>query len=49
MCIRDRQILAEAPTPDPSDPDQMCHAGPFATTDLGESGVAKLGLVEKVR
>ena len=43
------QILAEAPTPDPSDPDQMCHAGPFATTDLGESGVAKLGLVEKVR
>jgi len=22
----------------------MRHAGPFATTDLGESGVAKLGL-----
>ena len=43
------KILAEAPTPDPSDPDQMCHGGPFATTDLGESGVAKLGLVEKVR
>ena len=38
------EILANAPTPDPGDPDQMMHGGPFATTDLGESGVAKLGL-----
>ena len=37
------EILANAPTPDPGDPDQMMHGGPFATTDLGESGVAKLG------
>jgi len=37
-------ILANAPAPDPCDPDQMMHGGPFATTDLGESGVAKLGL-----
>ena len=37
-------ILANAPDPDPRDPDQMMHGGPFATTDLGESGVAKLGL-----
>lgn len=37
-------ILANAPDPDPRDPDQMTHGGPFATTDLGESGVAKLGL-----
>jgi len=37
-------ILANAPAPDPRDPDQMMHGGPFATTDLGESGVAKLGL-----
>ena len=37
-------ILANAPNPDPRDPDQMMHGGPFATTDLGESGVAKLGL-----
>ncbi len=36
-------ILANAPEPDPRDPDQMMHGGPFATTDLGESGVAKLG------
>ena len=38
------EILANAPDPDPRDPDQMMHGGPFATTDLGESGVAKLGL-----
>ena len=37
-------ILANAPEPEPRDPDQMMHGGPFATTDLGESGVAKLGL-----
>jgi len=38
------EILANAPDPDPRNPDQMMHGGPFATTDLGESGVAKLGL-----
>lgn len=38
------QIFADAPMPNPRDPDQMMHGGPFATTDLGESGVAKLGL-----
>ena len=38
------EILANATDPDPRDPDQMMHGGPFATTDLGESGVAKLGL-----
>ena len=37
-------ILANTPEPNPRDPDQMMHGGPFATTDLGESGVAKLGL-----
>jgi uronate dehydrogenase len=38
------EILATTPPPDARDPDQMMHGGPFATTDLGESGVAKLGL-----
>ena len=38
------EIFAKAPAPNPLDPDQMMHGGPFATTDLGESGVAKLGL-----
>ena len=39
-------ILAKTPPPDPRDLAQMCHGGPFSTTDLGESGVAKLGLQE---
>ncbi len=34
------KLLAEAPTPNPSDPAQMCLGGPFATVPLGESGVA---------
>jgi len=40
-------ILASAPPFDARDPDQMMHGGPFATTDLGESGVAKLGLAKE--
>lgn len=35
-------ILAKAPPADPRDPAQMCHGGPFAATELGESGVALL-------
>ncbi|MEL7093591.1 MAG: NAD(P)-dependent oxidoreductase [Pseudomonadota bacterium] len=34
------ELEANAPTPDPSDPAQMCLGGPFATVPLGESGVA---------
>ena len=40
------EMFAKDGTLDPRDPDHMCHGGPFATTDLGESGVAKLGLKE---
>ena len=40
------EVFASSPAGDPSDLDQMLHGGPFATTDLGESGVAKLGLKE---
>ncbi len=39
-------ILAASPPPNACDLAQMCHGGPFATTDFGESGVAKLGLKE---
>ncbi len=39
-------IFNSFPSGNPSDLDQMLHGGPFATTDLGESGVAKLGLSE---
>ena len=41
-----KDIFASSPPGNPSDLDQMLHGGPFATTDLGESGVAKLGLKE---
>ena len=40
------QILAEAPPSDPLDPGQMCLGGPFASVELGESGVAKLNIVD---
>ena len=39
-------ILAAAPTPDPTDPAQMCHGGPFAAVDLGESGMAKMTIID---
>jgi uronate dehydrogenase len=40
------QILAEAPPGDPRDPAQMHHGGPFAATDLGESGLARMTIVD---
>ena len=40
------EMFAKDGVLDPKNPDNMCHGGPFATTDLGESGVAKLGLKE---
>ena len=39
-------ILAQTPQADPQDKAQMCHGGPFASIPLGESGVAKLKIVD---
>jgi uronate dehydrogenase len=39
-------IFAEAEPPDATDPGQMCHGGPFASVELGHSGVAALNLVD---
>jgi len=39
-------ILAEAPLADPTDPSQMCHGGPFAVGELGESGLARMNIVD---
>lgn len=36
------RIFAEAGPLDPTDAANMCHGGPFATTDLGESGLAAM-------
>lgn len=42
-------ILAEAPAPDPTDPAQMCHGGPFASVDLGKSGKAQMNIVDDAK
>ncbi len=43
------KILAEAPPSDPLDPGQMCLGGPFASVELGESGVAKLNIIDDTK
>ncbi|WP_299646497.1 NAD(P)-dependent oxidoreductase [uncultured Jannaschia sp.] len=39
-------ILASGEPSDPTDPAQMCHGGPFAKVDLGESGLAQMTIVD---
>ena len=43
------EILAEAPEADPSDPGQMCHGGPFASTELGSSGLATMHIIDDAK
>ena len=43
------QILAEAPEADPSDPGQFCHGGPFASTELGSSGLATMNIINDAK
>ena len=40
------QILAEMPEADPQDLGQMCHGGPFASTELGSSGLATMNIID---
>ena len=40
------QIFAKAPPADPTDSAQMCHGGPFASIELGRSGMAKMNIVD---
>lgn len=40
------EILAQAPKPDPTDPAQMYHGGVFSAVDLGESGLARMNIVD---
>lgn len=40
------QVLADAPPVDTTDPGQMCHGGPFASVDLGQSGLAQMNVVD---
>ena len=41
-----QEILAEAGPADPRDPGQMCHGGPFAAVELGQSGLATMKIVD---
>lgn len=43
------KILAEAPAPDPRDPAQMRHGGPFAAVELGASGLATMNIVNDAK
>jgi uronate dehydrogenase len=40
------QVLAESPPLDPQDVGHMCHGGPFASVDLGNSGLANMVIVD---
>ncbi|MDW3222643.1 MAG: NAD(P)-dependent oxidoreductase [Paracoccaceae bacterium] len=40
------QILADEGPVDVNDPGQMCHGGPFAKVDLGQSGMAHLNVID---
>lgn len=39
------QVLAKEAPVDVTDPGQMCHGGPFAKVDLGQSGLAQMTIV----
>jgi len=40
------KVLAEDGPIDVTDPGQMCHGGPFAKVDLGQSGLAQMNVVD---
>ncbi len=40
------QILADEPPMDPQDPGHMCHGGPFASVELGNSGTAQMNIID---
>ena len=40
------QVLAEAEQANPHDKGRMCHGGPFATVELGNSGTASMNIVQ---
>ena len=40
------EVLAQEGPVDVTDPGQMCHGGPFAKVDLGQSGMAQMNVVD---
>ena len=43
------KVLANAPTPNTKDVGEMCHGGPFASVDLGHSGMATMNIVNDAK
>jgi uronate dehydrogenase len=39
------ELLASEGPVDTTDPGQMCHGGPFAKVDLGQSGLAQMNVI----
>lgn len=40
------EVLADAQPMDPQDPNHICHGGPFAGVDLGNSGLAGMNVID---
>lgn len=43
------EVLAAEPAMDPQDPNHMCHGGPFAGVDLGNSGLAGMNVIDDTK
>lgn len=43
------EVLANEPPMDPHNPSHMCHGGPFAGVDLGNSGLANMNVVDDTK
>ncbi len=44
-----KDVFAEAGPLDPNDPGNMCHGGPFASVDLGNSGLATMNIIDDAK
>lgn len=43
------EVLANEPPMDPQDPGHMCHGGPFASVELGNSGTAQMNIIDDTK
>ena len=43
------EVLANEPPMDPHDPNHMCHGGPFAGVELGNSGLAGMNVIDDTK
>lgn len=41
-----KEVLANEPEMDPQNPNHMCHGGPFAGVELGQSGTASMNIID---